>query len=108
MKTSNDCFKQGLQRRTAVDKADPRTAEATRGQEESDDLYNDESAFNWMGDDQDGDRATDFPSGTPEELSSSNTVTVRTLTLDEESTYIVEESTGVDPYNTGRFDAAKS
>jgi hypothetical protein len=43
-----------------------------------------------------------------EELSSSDTMTVRTLTLDEEATYIVEESTGVDPYNTGRFNAAKS
>ena len=47
-------------------------------------------------------------SGTSEELSSSDTVTVRTLTLDEDSSYIVEESTGVDPYNTGRFNAEKS
>ncbi len=45
---------------------------------------------------------------TAHELSSSDTSTVRILSIDEDSTYTVEESTGVDPYNTGRFDATKS
>ena len=99
MKTSNNWLKPGLQRQTTAEKADELTVVANRGQEESDDL---------SGDDRDDGRTAELPSGTSEELSSSDTATVRTFTLDEESTYIVEESTGVDPYNTGRFNAAKS
>jgi hypothetical protein len=46
--------------------------------------------------------------GTDDEKSDTDTVTVRTLTLDDDSTYIVEEEdAGVDPYNTGRFDESK-
>lgn len=99
MKTSNNWLKPGLQRQTTAEKADELTVVANRGQEESDDL---------SGDDRDDGRTAELPSGTSEELSSSDTATVRTFTLDEESTDIVEESTGVDPYNTGRFNAAKS
>lgn len=108
MKTSNHWLKMRSQRQTTAEKADPPSVAATGGQEESDNLYGDETAFNRMGDDRDDGRTTDFPNGTSGELSSSDTATVRTLTLDEDSSYLVEESTGVDPYNTGRFDAAKS
>ncbi len=108
MKTSNNWLKPGLRQQTAAEKADELTVVANRGQEKSDDLSGDETAFKWIGDDRDDGRTAELPSGTSEELSSSDTATVRTFTLDEESTYIVEESTGVDPYNTGRFNAAKS
>ncbi len=108
MKTSDNWLKLGLQRQTTAEKADEPSFAAARSREESGHLYGDETAFNWMGDDRDDGRTAESPSGTSVELSSSDTVTVRTLTLDEESTYIVEESTGVDPYNTGRFNAAKS
>ena len=42
-----------------------------------------------------------------EEMSSSDTWTVRTLALDEDAMRGLEEDTGVDPYNTGRFDSGK-
>ncbi len=46
--------------------------------------------------------------GTDDEKSGTDTVTVRTLAIDDDSTYIVEEEdAGVDPYNTGRFDESK-
>ena len=41
------------------------------------------------------------------EFAPSDTVTVRTLALDEESANAVTDNEGVDPYNSGRFDASK-
>ena len=38
-----------------------------------------------------------------EELSGNDTLPVRTLAIDEDSTNTAEEDTGVDPYNMGRF-----
>jgi hypothetical protein len=68
--------------------------------------YRDETSFNWRGQDPDKGNVTDSRSGTPDELASGDTMTVRTLTLDEESAYTVDESVGIDPYNTGSFDAS--
>lgn len=45
--------------------------------------------------------------GTAIELASGDTLTVRTLILDEESAKTVNDNEGVDPYNSGRFDASK-
>lgn len=36
-----------------------------------------------------------------------DTVPTRTLSLAEDSTFTLDEDEGIDPYNTGRFDAAK-
>jgi len=59
--------------------------------------YRDETSFKWRGKDPDNGNVTD---------SRSDTMTIRTLTLDEESAYTVDESVGIDPYNTGSFDAS--
>ena len=66
-------------------------------QQKTDGPYRDETSFNWRGKDPDNESVTD---------SSSDTMTIRTLTLDEESAYTVEESVGIDPYNTGSFNAS--
>jgi hypothetical protein len=109
MKISTNWLMSGIQRQFAGDEADQPAVGAPGNQEqESDDPYGDEKSFNWLGKDLDDGRVTASPSGTAEELSSSDTLPVRTLTIDEDSTYIVEESVGVDPYNTGRFNAAES
>jgi hypothetical protein len=109
MTISTNWLKSGLGRQYAADEADHLAVGAPGSQEqESDDPYDDETSFNLYGEDPDDGRVTASPSGTAEELSSSDTLPVRTLTIDEDSTYIVEESVGVDPYNTGRFNAAES
>jgi hypothetical protein len=94
MKISNKWSKLGLRRQYTADKSDL--------------PYGDETSLAPLGGNPDDAHVTDSPNGTAEELSSSDTMTVRTLTLDDDSTYTVEESAGVDPYNTGRFDAASS
>jgi hypothetical protein len=78
----------------------PESQQATEGP------YRDETSFEWRGKDPDKENVTDSRRGTPDELASSDTMTIRTLTLDEESAYIVDESVGIDPYNTGSFDAS--
>jgi hypothetical protein len=109
MTISTNWLKSGLRRQYAADEADQLAVGAPGSQEqESDDPYDDETSFNLYGEDPDDGRVTASPSGTAEELSSSDTLPVRTLTIDEDSTYTVEESVGVDPYNTGRFNAAES
>jgi hypothetical protein len=109
MKISTNWLKSGLQRQCAADEADLLAVGAPGNQEqESGDPYGDELSFNWFGEEPDDGRVTASPSGTAEELSSGDTLPVRTLTIDEDSTYTVEESVGVDPYNTGRFNAAES
>ena len=75
-------------------------------QRETDGPYRDETSFKWRGKDPDNGNVTDSRSETPDELASSDTMTIRTLTLDEESAYTVDESVGIDPYNTGSFDAS--
>jgi len=45
--------------------------------------------------------------GTAIELASSDTSTVRTLILDEESANTGNDNEGIDPYNSGSFDASK-
>ena len=86
------------------------TAEVTVDQEqETDKGYDDSSSFNWRAADQDYKSISDSLSGTTDELSSSDTLPIKTLAIDEDSAYTVEEAAaGVDPYNTGRFDATKS
>jgi hypothetical protein len=74
--------------------------------QETDSPYHDETSFNWRGRDPDNGNVTDSSSGTSDELASSDTMTIRTLTLDEESAYTVDESVGIDPYNTGSFNAS--
>ena len=75
-------------------------------QQETDGPYRDETSFKWRGKNPDNRSISDSSSGTPDELASSDTMTIRTLTLDEESAYTVDESVGIDPYNTGSFDAS--
>ncbi len=75
-------------------------------QQATDGPYLDETTFNWRGKEPDNGSVTDSRSGTPDELASGDTMTIRTLTLDEESAYTVDESVGIDPYNTGSFDAS--
>jgi hypothetical protein len=109
MKISTNWLMSGIQRQFAGDEADQPAVGAPGNQEqESGDPYGDELSFNWFGEEPDDGRVTASPSGPAEELSSSDTLPVRTLTIDENSTYTVEESVGVDPYNTGRFNAAES
>ena len=75
-------------------------------QQATDGPYGDETSFNWRGKNSDNGSVTDSRNGTPDKLASSDTMTIRTLTLDEESAYTVDESVGIDPYNTGSFDAS--
>ena len=85
------------------------TGEVSVNQEQDpDEGYDDESSFNWRDKDQDSGGIPDSLRGTDDEKSDTDTVTVRTLAIDDDSTYIVEEEdVGVDPYNTGRFDESK-
>lgn len=85
------------------------TAEVTVDQEQdTDEGYADESSFNWRAEGTDYKSVSDSLSGTTEELWSSDTLPIKTLAIDEDSAYTVEEeAAGVDPYNTGRFDATK-
>jgi len=85
-----------------------REGTASGAEHSTDEGYDDESSFSWHGNDQDYSGIPDSLRGTDDEKSGTDTVTVRTLAIDEDSTYIVEEGdVGVDPYNTGRFDASK-
>ena len=85
------------------------TVEVTVDQkQDTDEGYDDELSFNWLGEDQDDKSITDSLSGTTDELSSSDTLPIKTLAIDEDSAYTVEEEgAGVDPYNTGRLDVTK-
>ena len=57
------------------------SARATRDQ------YDEDSSFNWLGDD--------------------DTVPVRTLTLCESPASTEKDDTGIDPYNSSRFEATR-
>jgi hypothetical protein len=101
-------WKLGSQQECAADEVEHPTVGVTGNQEqETDDGYCEETSFNWLEEDQDYSSVTDSLSGTTDELASSDTLPIRTLALDEDSAYTVEEDAGVDPYNTGRSNAAK-
>ncbi len=110
MKIFNRWLKLGSKREGTAKEVEHSTDEVSVNQEQdTDEGYDDESSFNWRGEDQDYNSITDSLSGTTDELSSSDTLPVKTLAIDEDSAYTVEEAAaGVDPYNTGRFDAMKS
>ena len=109
MKIFNRWLKLGSKREGAAEEVERSTDEVSvNAMQDTDERYDDESTFNWRGNDQDYSGIPDSLRGTDDEKSSTDTVTVRTLALDEDSTYTVEEeNVGVDPYNTGRFDKSK-
>ena len=109
MKIFNRWLKLGSKREGTAKEVEHSTDEVSVNQEQdTDEGYDDESSFNWRGKDQDDSGIPDSLRGTDDEKSSTDTVTVRTLVLDEDSTYTVEEEDlGVDPYNTGRFDESE-
>ena len=108
MEIFKNWLKAGSQQECTADEVEHATVGETVNQEqETDDEYCDVTSFNWSGEDQDHGSITDSLSGTIDELASSDTLPIRTLSIDEDSAYTVGEDAGVDPYNTGRFDVAK-
>ncbi len=97
------------------------------GQEPEDE----DTSFNWLGNDRDYSDIPDALRGTDDEKSSTDTVTVRTLAITEDGSYTVEgdiegdtvrtktlslcdepaltieEDAGIDPYNTTRLKVRK-
>jgi len=109
LKFFNRWLKLGSRREGTAEEVEHSTDEVSVNQEQDpDEGYDDESSFNWRDKDQDSGGIPDSLRGTDDEKSDTDTVTVRTLAIDDDSTYIVEEEdVGVDPYNTGRFDESK-
>ncbi len=70
--------------------------------------YRDDSSFRWFGFDQADSSIFDSDPLTTEELEDKDAVSHKTLDLEGDSLCDAEENTGVDPYNTGRFDTKKT
>ncbi len=73
-------------------------------EQKTEDEYSDVSSYNWEAIDRNesSDSGKDTPK--PEQIDSMVTAPLTTLKLEDDPMSVTEEDTGVDPYNTGRFD----
>ena len=87
MKFFNRWLKLGSRREGTAEEVEHSTDEVSVNQEQDpDEGYDDESSFNWRDKDQDSGGIPDSLRGTDDEKSDTDTVTVRTLAIDDDST----------------------
>lgn len=130
-------FKKWLRRESepeavAEDVEDAGSRSSAKPEGEKGGEYDNDTAFNWLGDDLDQISIPDSLSGTDDEKSSTDTVTIRTLAIPDDSSYTVEGDVegdaalvnkldlfdssalsieadeGLDPYNTTRLKALRN
>ena len=70
----------------------------------SEDKFGDDSSYNWEAADRNESSDSNKDTPKPDQSDNEDTVPQTTLKLEQDSLSDAEEDTGVDPYNTGRFD----
>ncbi len=103
MKRVIEWLRRDTQQRSAANEAEQAPV-GVRVRSETEGKYSDDSSFNWFGIDQADSSIFDTGNLIIEKSEDKNAVSHKALELEGDSLCSAEEDTGVDPYNTGRFD----